>query len=146
MGHFAKIATGSYNLLLVCHHWSQVALHTPGLWTSWGSSIRGWKRRYLHSGISVLDLILDGWVSRDGDFDEALRDALRDRAARDVVRKVHLNSSRTELLTAIVSLLITEGEDVRPSSIESIILKNVDVSAGPSEIDYHGAYQPIALL
>ena len=107
---------------------------------------------------------MDGRKYRDEDFDEALRDALRDRAARDVIRKVHLKSNDTGLLTAIISSLIPESEDVRPSSIESIMLKNVDVSdlfarhlakspslgpfqdlvLGLSEIVHHGAYQPIA--
>ena len=34
----------------------------------------------------------------------------------------------TELLATIISALIPEGEDVRPSSIESIVLRDVDVS------------------
>jgi hypothetical protein len=57
-----------------------------------------------------------------------LRNAIRDRAARDVIRKVHLVGSDTVLLTAIISSLIPEGEDVRASSIESIVLIGVDVS------------------
>ena len=57
-----------------------------------------------------------------------MRDALRDRAAHDVIRKVHLRSDDTMLLTAIISSLILEGEEVRPSSIESIVLSDVDVS------------------
>ena len=57
-----------------------------------------------------------------------MRDALRDRAARDVIRKVHLWSNNVGLLTAIISSLIPEGEDIRPSSIESIVLSDVDIS------------------
>ena len=71
---------------------------------------------------------MDGWGCKDGDFDEALRDALRDRVARDVIRKIHLKNDDTELLATIISSLIPEGEGVRPSSIESIVLGNVDVS------------------
>jgi len=126
--HFAKIPKDSYNFLPVCHHWSQVAHRTPGLWTSWGNSLKNWKRWHLRSGISALDLILSRWKHEDGDFDETLRGTLRDRAARDVIRKVHLTSYDTDLLAAIISSLIPEGEDVRPSSIESIVLSAVDIS------------------
>ena len=126
--HFPKIPKGSYNFLLVCRHWFQVALRTPALWTSWGNNLKDWKRRYLRSGIFTLDLILDGLRYRGGDFDEALRNALRDRAARDVIRKVHLRDFDTEILTPVISSLIPEGEGVRPSNIESIVLSDVDVS------------------
>ena len=39
-GDFDRPSEGSYNFLLVCHHWFEVASRTPELWCSWGNSIR----------------------------------------------------------------------------------------------------------
>ena len=122
---FAGIGEGAYNFLFVCRHWFQVANCTPELWCSWGNNLEDWKRFYLRSGTFALDLVLDGWTCRGGTFDDTLRDALRDRAARGVVRKVHLRGDNVRLLTDVVSSLTPEGEGIRHSSIESIVLGNV---------------------
>ena len=87
-------------------------------------------------GINVLgpstpvDLVLNGDHLRSSraPFDGHLQDALRDRAARDAIRSLHLWSQRRSLLNTILSTLTPDDEGVRCSSIESISLRNVDAS------------------
>ena len=90
---FPGIQRSLYNFLLGCHHRFQVAVRVPELWNSWGNNLKDWKRWHLRSGTSVLDLILDGCNNEEGLFDEALRDALGDRAVRNVIQKVYLSGS-----------------------------------------------------
>ena len=124
---FAGIQKGSYNFLPVCHHWFEVAHRLPELWSFWGNTLEDWKRQHPHSGTSPLDLVLDGTECRVGPFDGTLQDALRDYAARDAIRKVHLRSDETQLLTTIISSLTPEN-NIRDSSIESIALSGVEAS------------------
>ena len=146
-GHFTGLQEDSYNFLLVCHHWLEVARRTPELWGFWGNSLGDWKRQHPHSGYSPLDLVLDaeerraGSVSRANDldkssdeakrqvgsFDGILQDALRDRTARGAIRKVHIRSDNIQLLTTIMSTLTPEDEGARDSNIESIALDGVIV-------------------
>jgi hypothetical protein len=128
--YFVGLQKGSYNFLLVCHHWFEVASHTPELWSFWGVTLEQWSRRYKRSSGAVpLDLVLNRCYVDGSDisFDGPIREALQDRAARDTIRSVHL-LSETPLLTSILSSLTPDGEDVRRSSIESIGLRAVDVS------------------
>ena len=126
-GDFGGPSQGSYNFLLVCHHWFEVASRTPELWCSWGDSIQDWAHRCAHHGTVPLDLAL-GWYTQPDSLGDELRDALRDRAARDTIRRVHLNNPNAKLLNFIVSSITTKGEGTQLSSVESFILQNGDYS------------------
>ena len=134
-GDFAGLGRRSYNFLLVCHHWLEVASHNPELWCSWGNSIQDWARRHARCGTVPLDLVLDDWYSGH-ELDDKLRDALQERAARDIIRWVHLRGTDVpELLNSVVSSIVTKGDEPGLNSVESFVIQNVgragivDVSA-----------------
>ena len=58
--------------------------------------------------------------------DTTLCDVLRDRAARDTIRRIHLRSEDIVTLSSIISLLTGGGEGVQSNSVESFILSNYD--------------------
>ena len=131
---FGDLGPGCYNFLLVSHHWFEVASGTPELWTYWGNTLKLWSQRYQRSGSAPLDLIMHAH-RRMGDedvvpFDGPLRDALRDRAACDSIRSIHLRGRDTDLLHSVISSLTLDGEVVRDNSVESVRLEhtNLDVS------------------
>ena len=127
-GDFGGLLKGSYNFLLVCHHWFEVASRAPGLWRSWGNSIEDWKRRCARCGTGPLDLVLD--KRTDLELDDKLRDALQDRATRDTIRRVHLRAAYgEELLRSVISSIVTEGEETRTNSVESFIVQSGGVDA-----------------
>ena len=135
-GDFDGLTMGSYNFLLVCHHWFEVASCTPELWCSWGNSIRDWTRRHTRCGTAPLDLVLGGYTAEGYKLDDDLRDALQDRATRGIIRRVHLSGINVaELLGSVVSSIVTNEETPRSNGMESFILLNrggssiVDVSA-----------------
>ena len=137
-GDFGGLSKSSYNFLLVCHHWFEVASRTPGLWSFWGNSVRDWAHRHARHRTAPLDLVLapPPWNGRE--LDDGLRDALQDRAARDTIRRVHLRGDldlASKLINSVISSIITKGEKPQSSNVESFIVVNssssmtVDISA-----------------
>ena len=122
---FAGLRKGSYNFLLVCHHWFEVASNTPELWSFWGNTLQDWKKRHHRSGATPLDLVLYGDESDSGAlFDESLRDAVKSHVMQNTIRQVHLLSSSDDALTPIISSLTPSDQGCQNDNIESITCQN----------------------
>ena len=126
-GDFDGLKARSHNFLLVCHHWFEVASCTPELWSFWGKSLKDWVRWYSRSKTIPLDLVLDADAFYDERLSKTLIDALQGHVNRDTIRRVHLRSRRSVILTSVLSSLTSRGGEVRSNSMESLVLWNRDV-------------------
>ena len=125
--HFNGFYKDSYNFLLVCNHWFQVASHTPELWTYCGNTLQDWKKWFRrHPQSASVDLVLNDRspATTQPFIDHIVQDALRDHATRDIIRQVHLMCHDGNLLSFIVPSITPEGEGVQCRSIESIDIRH----------------------
>lgn len=112
-----RISGGTFNFLLVCRYWFDVATSTPSLWAFWGTSLRECVAFHRYSGAVPLYLNL-----ADIDSDREVRSAsgvLQDRSVQGRIRHLHIHTS-PKTLAKILSLMSTPKQPTVRSRIKSL--------------------------
>ena len=137
---FGSLRKRSHNFLLVCHHWFKIASCAPELWGFWGNNLQDWKKRYLRHPSTPLDLVLYAKDVELETLDDNLRNVLKDRIARDTIRRIHLAAEDTELLNSIISSL-ANYEGIRSRSVESVVVEYEDPDESPIVSNFLACYR-----
>jgi len=138
---FGGLEKRSHNFLCVCHHWYEVASGTPELWSFWGNTLQDWARWCRRSGTGPLDLVLKDDEYYCGNSDAIVRNTLRDHAAADRIRRVHLTSVNSEFLSSIIASLTVKCDEVRSNSMESFVLWGHDERGVVGLSDFFARYR-----
>ena len=120
-----KLERGSYNFLLVCHHWFEIASNTPELCRGfWGDTLQDWDERRRHTAATApVHLLLRGSTSSEKNLED-LGKALKIRITQDKIREIHLMDNDPKSLTFVLSSLTPNSEDLQEKHVESIVLRS----------------------
>ena len=114
-----RIARNTFNFLLVCRYWFDVATSTPSLWTFWGTSLRECVAFYRYSGAVPLYLnLVDANTNRD------IREAsgvFQDLGVQRRIRHLHVHTPPETLVNILSFMSIPQPSPIR-SQIQSLVL------------------------
>jgi len=114
-----RIAGNTFNFLLVCHYWYDVATSTPPIWAFWGTSVRECVAFRRYSGAVPLYVNLVD-VNTNRDIREACG-VLQDWSVLRRIRHLHVHSS-PRALANILSFTSTPQPSYIRSQIQSLKL------------------------
>ena len=96
---------------------------TPQLLTSWGHTLQDWEIRHTcPTSDSEFYLQLrdgSGRIKNAKPLSKTLREALQDRAARDLIQRVSFVGIEAETLKPVISAITVPGEEIQSISLES---------------------------
>lgn len=114
-----RIAENTFNFLLVCRYWFNVAISTPSLWAFWGTSLRECVAFHRYSGAVPLYLnLVDADTTRDI---KAASGVLQDLSVQRRIRHLHVRTS-PKPLADILSFMSPSRKSIIRSQIKSLTL------------------------
>ena len=119
VGPSGRIAGNTFNFLLVCRYWYDVATSTPPIWAFWGTSVRECVAFHRYSGAVPLYVnLVDASTNRD--IKEA-SGVLQDWSVRRRIRHLHVHTS-PRALASIFSFTSAPHPSFVRSQIQSLKL------------------------